>query len=91
MQTQALLRILTGIMRLNHQQAEKSDHKRTWAGISNVCTDIKSLHSLADLVLGAEEPKTSAPRGVAAPKILPRDFLLSALVVLKKRVSSESL
>jgi hypothetical protein len=28
---------------------------------------------------------------VAAPKILPRDFLLSALVVLKKRVSPESL
>jgi hypothetical protein len=38
-QTQALLRILTGVMRLYQQQAEKSDHKRTWAGISNVYTD----------------------------------------------------
>ena len=51
-------------MRLHKQQAEKSDHKRTWAGISNVCTAIKSLHSLADLVLGAEEPKTRSEGGL---------------------------
>ena len=50
-QTQALLRILTGVMRLYQQQAEKSDHERTWAGISNACTDIESLHAIADLVL----------------------------------------
>ena len=58
------MRILTGVMRLHKQQAEKSDHKRTWAGISNVCTAIKSLHSLADLVLGAEEPKTRSEGGL---------------------------
>ena len=63
-QTQALLRILTGVMRLYHQQAEKSDHKRTWAGISNVYTVVKSLHTLADLVLGAEEPKTRSEGGL---------------------------
>ena len=51
-------------MRLHKQQAEKSDHKCTWAGISNVCTAIKSLHSLADLVLGAEEPKTRSEGGL---------------------------
>jgi hypothetical protein len=51
-------------MSLHQQQAEKSDHKRTWAGISNVCTAIKSLHSLADLVLGAEEPKTRSEGGL---------------------------
>ena len=51
-------------MRLYHQQAEKSDHKRTWAGISNVCTDIESLHALADLVSGAEEPKTKSEGGL---------------------------
>ena len=51
-------------MRLYQQQAEKSDHKRTWAGISNVCTVIKSLHALADLVLGAEEPKMRSEGGL---------------------------
>jgi hypothetical protein len=51
-------------MRLYQQQAEKGVHKRTWAGISNACTDIKSLHSLADLVLGAEEPKTRSEGGL---------------------------
>jgi hypothetical protein len=44
-------------MRLYHQQAEKSDHKRTWAGISNPCTVIKSLHEFSDLVLGAGDSK----------------------------------
>jgi hypothetical protein len=52
------LRILTGVIRLYQQQAEKINRKRTWAGISNVCTDIKFLHAHADLVLSAEEPKT---------------------------------
>jgi hypothetical protein len=63
-QTQALLRILTGVIRLYQQQAEKSDHKRTWADISNVCTDIKYLHAHTDLVLGAEEPKTRSEGGL---------------------------
>jgi hypothetical protein len=46
-QTQALVRILTGIIRLYQKQAEKSDHKRTWAGISipvrhsNLCTHLR--------------------------------------------------
>jgi hypothetical protein len=45
-------------MRFYQQQAEKSDHKRTWAGISYLCTVIKSLNGFADLVLGAGDPKT---------------------------------
>jgi hypothetical protein len=55
-------------MRLYQQQAEKSDHRRTRAGISNLCTDIKSLHALADLVLGDGEPKTRSEEKCRDPR-----------------------
>jgi hypothetical protein len=60
------LRIFTGVKRIHQQQAEKIDHERTWASISiYVYTVIKSLHALADLVLGAaEEPKTRSEGGL---------------------------